>query len=60
MHAWPNREFDRVPAERRALPLEGGGLLRNPLVHADEDKGEGYRLWKQEGTEDFGGRSDRQ
>ena len=57
VHARPDRDLDGPPAERRACLLDGRRLDRDALVHADEDKGEGYRLWKDVdgGMEDVSG-----
>ena len=57
LHARPYGDLDGPPAERRACPLDGGSLHCDALVHADEDKGEGYRLWMEggRGMEDVSG-----
>ena len=44
MHARLDGDLDGPPAKCRACLLDGGRLDRDALVHADEDKGEGYRL----------------
>ena len=57
IHARSNRDLDGPPTKRRTRLLDCRCLDCDALVHADENKGEGYRLWMEggRGMEDVSG-----